>query len=132
MDDYINYLSRKNILALYADMFGISEQAADDALLNEGMLESALASPRNHALYSGADLLEQAAYLGNALAQNHPFQDGNKRTAGLSVQTFLNYNGITLTCSDDYLAAWVIALTLGMTPEVFAACLRSFTEPLAA
>jgi hypothetical protein len=47
------------------------------------------------------------------------------------VQTFLGYNGLTLTCSDDYLAAWVIALTLGMSPETFAACLRSFVAPLA-
>lgn len=111
-------------------MFGITDQIARDSLLNADMLESALASPRNHALYEGADLAQQGAYLGLGLAKNHPFQDGNKRTAGLAILLFLETNGITLTCSDDYLAAWVIALTLGMSAETLAACLRSFVTPL--
>lgn len=131
MDNATYYLTTENILDLYAEHFGISQQMAEDALLNASMLESALASPRNHALYEGADIAEQGAHLGFGLAKNHPFQDGNKRTAGLAVHLFLGTNGATLTCSDDYLAAWVIALTLGMSAETFAACLRSFIAPLA-
>ncbi len=131
MDNPIYYLTTEDILGLYSEVFGISNQMAGDALLNAAMLESALASPRNHALYEGADIAEQGAHLGFGLAKNHPFQDGNKRTAGLAVHLFLQTNGATLTCSDDYLAAWVIALTLGMPAETFAACLRSFIAPLA-
>lgn len=130
MNENIFYLRTENVLDLYAELFGISDHLAADALLNEDMLESALASPRNHALYDGADIVEQGAHLGYSLVKNHPFQDGNKRTAGLAVQLFLGTNGTNLTCSDDYLAAWVIALTLGMSAETFAACLRSFVEPL--
>ena len=130
MDNPVYYLTIENVLDLYAELFGISDQMATDALLNAGMLESALASPRNHALYEDADIAEQSAHLGFGLAKNHPFQDGNKRTAGLAVHLFLQTNGATLTCSDDYLAAWVIALTLGMSAETFAACLRSFVAPL--
>ncbi|MCA9877601.1 MAG: type II toxin-antitoxin system death-on-curing family toxin [Thermomicrobiales bacterium] len=131
MDNPIYYLTTENTLGLYAELFGISDQMAEGALLNAAMLESALASPRNHALYEGADLAEQGAHLGFGLAKNHPFQDGNKRASGLAVHLFLQANGATLTCSDDYLAAWVIALTLGMSAETFAACLRSFVTPLA-
>lgn len=131
MDNPIYYLTTEDILGLYAEVFGISNRMAGAALLNTAMLESALASPRNHALYEGADIAEQGAHLGFGLAKNHPFQDGNKRTAGLAVHLFLQTNGATLTCSDDYLAAWVIALTLGMPAETFAACLRSFIAPLA-
>lgn len=131
MDNPIYYLTTEDILGLYAEVFGISNQLAGDALLNAAMLESALASPRNHALYEGADIAEQGAHLGFGLVKNHPFQDGNKRTAGLAVHLFLQTNGATLTCSDDYLAAWVIALTLGMPAETFAACLRSYIAPLA-
>ena len=131
MDNPIYYLTTEDILGLYAEVFGISNQLAGDALLNAAMLESALASPRNHALYEGADIAEQGAHLGFGLAKNHPFQDGNKRTAGLAVHLFLQTNGATLPCSDDYLAAWVIALTLGMPAETFAACLRSYIAPLA-
>lgn len=131
MDNGTYHLTTENILDLYAEFFGISDQMAEDALLNPAMLESALASPRNHALYEGADIADQGAHLGFGLAKNHPIQDGNKRTAGLAVHLFLRANNATLACSDDYLAAWVIALTLGMSADTFAACLRSFIAPLA-
>jgi len=130
VNENIFYLTTGNILDLYAELFGIPDQLAKDALLNADMLESALASPRNRALYDDAYIAEQGAHLGFSLAKNHPFQDGNKRTAGLAVQLFRGTNGITLTCSDDYLAAWAIALTLGMSAETLAACLSSFVEPL--
>ena len=131
MHEDIVYLNRNDVLALYADLFGLSEQEAEAALSRDDLLESALASPRNHAMYEGADTIEQAAWLGQAIARNHAFVDGNKRITLAAVQTFLGYTGAALTCSDDYLAAWVIALTLGMSAETFAACLRSFIAPLA-
>ncbi len=125
------YLNKVDVLALYADLFGLTEQAAEAALIRDDLLESALASPRNHAMYEGADTLEQAAWLGQAIARNHAFIDGNKRITLAAVQTFLAYNCVTITCSNEFLAAWIIALTLGMSAETFAACLRSFVEPLA-
>ena len=130
MDNTIIYLTTEHILVLYSGLFGVTDQIAASALLNANMLESALASARNHALYENVDLALQAAHLGFGPAKNHPFQDGNKRTAGLAVQLFLEVNGTTLTCSDDYPAAWVIALTLDMSAETFAAGLSSFVEPM--
>jgi death-on-curing protein len=131
MHEDIVYLNKNDVLTLYADLFGLSEQESEASLIRDDLLESALASPRNHAMYEGADTIEQAAWLGQAIARNHAFVDGNKRITLAVVQTFLGYNSATITCSDDYLAAWVIALTLGMSADIFAACLRSFIAPLA-
>ena len=125
------YLNKDDVLALYADLFGLTEQAAEAGLIRDDLLESALASPRNHAPYEGADTLEKAAWLGQAIARNHAFIDGNKRATLAAVQTFLAYNCVTITCSSEFLAAWIIALSPGMSAETFAACLRSFVEPLA-
>ena len=44
-----------------------------------------------------ADLIEEAAALWESLAQNHPFIDGNKRTAFAAIYTFLAINGLRLT-----------------------------------
>jgi death on curing protein len=131
MHEGVIYLILDDVLALYADLFDLTEQAAAAALARNDLLESALASPRNHAMYEGADTIAQAAWLGQAIARNHAFVDGNKRITLAVVQAFLEFNGVTLTCSNEFLAAWVIALTLGMSAETFAACIRSFVAPLA-
>jgi death-on-curing family protein len=97
MHEDIVYLNKNDVLALYADLFGLSDQESEAALIRDDLLESALASPRNHAMYEGADTLEQAAWLGQAIARNHAFVDGNKRITLTVVQTFLGYNSATLT-----------------------------------
>ena len=66
-------------------------------LLSLGLLESAWAKPHNHWAYQGeGDLLRLAVALMAGLAQNHPFQQGNKRTAFVAGLTFLQANGFTL------------------------------------
>jgi death on curing protein len=65
------------------------------------LLESAVQSPVNHKHYTGEnDVVTLAGILGFKLIQNHPYGDGNKRTALLSVQTFLNISGKTLEGTD--------------------------------
>lgn len=76
-------------------------EQAQLALLNENQLESALARPRNAAAYEGADIVRQAASLFWGIASNHPFQDGNKRTAVVMLRAFLNLNGHDLELSED-------------------------------
>ena len=61
---------------------------------DHGLLESALYRPQT-GYY--ADLIEEAAALWESLAQNHPFIDGNKRTAFAATYTFLAINGTVLT-----------------------------------
>ena len=67
----------------------------------ENGLGSALAAPKNAALYEDADIVEQAAILIQRIALNHPFVDGNKRTAFILGSTFLMINGYTLTYRDE-------------------------------
>ena len=68
-----------------------------------GGLESALAQPK--ATFEGRDLhqtlVEKAAALGFSLVQNHPFVDGNKRTAHAAMETFLVLNGSEIAASVD-------------------------------
>lgn len=76
-------------------------EQAQLALLNEHQLASALARPQNAAAYEDADIVRQAATLFWGIASNHPFQDGNKRTAVVMLRAFLNLNGYDLDLSDD-------------------------------
>ena len=69
-------------------------------LRDAGLLESALARPMHLAVYGEADAASLAAAYGYGLAKNHPFVDGNKRTAFVAVELFLALNGWTLTASD--------------------------------
>lgn len=70
-------------------------------LRDEGLLESALAQPRQSAfgedLYP--DLFLKAAAYGFSLSENQPFVDGNKRVAASVMGTFLIANGFELTCT---------------------------------
>lgn len=71
-------------------------------LRDRGLLESALASP--FSTFAGKDLhptvIEKAAHLAYAIVQNHPFVDGNKRTAAVLMITFLRFNGLDLSAPD--------------------------------
>ncbi len=64
---------------------------------DEGLFDSALARPHNLVAYGKPGLVELAAAYGCGLAKNHPFLDGNKRTAFLAVGLFLRLNGYRLT-----------------------------------
>jgi death-on-curing protein len=61
---------------------------------DEGMLESALARPQNKFAYGETDLAALAASYAYGLARNHPFVDGNKRSAFMCMMVFLRKNGI--------------------------------------
>ena len=123
-DRYLTYVTLDGILALHAELFGLSLTEAADRLLNRGALESALARPRHYAAYEGADLASQAAVLAQGVALDHPFIDGNKRTAFLVLLAFLDLNGWQLQAPDAVIAAWIIRLVEGAPVNDFAAWLR--------
>jgi death-on-curing protein len=90
----------------------IAEHGGDAGVRDVGLLESALARPRNiHAYEEGADIATIAAAYGFGLAKNHPFVDGNKRTALVATRTFLLLNGFSLDASqrDKYLTFLALA-----------------------
>ncbi|MFF3684999.1 type II toxin-antitoxin system death-on-curing family toxin [Streptomyces sp. NPDC002187] len=90
-------------------------------LRTAGLLESAVHRPRARMFGVSAyeDAYEQAAALLHALATNHPFVDGNKRTAWLAAATFLAVNGVDLADADkDAAYDLVIDVASGATAEL--------------
>ena len=84
----------------------IAEHGGGDGVRDIGLLESALARPQNIAVYEpDADIARLAAAYAFGIAKNHPFVDGNKRTALVACRTFLILNGYQLnaTPTDKYL-----------------------------
>lgn len=92
-----------------------------------GLLSSALNRPRNLWAYArqSADLAGIAAMYAAGIARNHPFLDGNKRTAAVVCELFLDVNGHELIADDDAWYQAMIGLASGVTDETqFASWLR--------
>jgi death-on-curing protein len=89
-----DYLTMAEVLAMHADQ--IEHYGGSQGVRDHGLLEAALYRPQT-GYY--ADLIEEAAALWESLAQNHPFIDGNKRTAFAATYTFLAINGVHLTAT---------------------------------
>jgi len=87
-----DYLTVAEVLAMHADQ--IERYGGSHGVRDQGLLEAALYRPQT-GYY--ADLIEEAAALWESLGQNHPFIDGNKRTAFAATYTFLAINGARLT-----------------------------------
>lgn len=81
----------------------IAEHGGSEGLRDEGLLLSALARPQNLLAYGepAPDLASLAAAYAYGIARNHPFVDGNKRTALVAARTFLILNGVDLEATQD-------------------------------
>lgn len=86
-------------------------------LRDEGLLSSALARARNQYGYEGADLYQLAAAYGYGIARNHPFIDGNKRTAFQVMYAFLRVNGCHLVAFEPEVVMTMQALAAGTLSE---------------
>jgi len=103
----------------------LTEYGGADGLRDEGALESALARPVNLRAYGETGIFRLAAAYAFGIARNHPFVDGNKRTAFLAAYIFLSVNGYELTATEVDAVTAVLALAAGDTGEdEFAAWLR--------
>ena len=113
-------------LAIHEEQIG--EHGGGEGVRDRGLLESAMARPRNAWGYGVTDLCALAATLGHGIARNHPFVDGNKRTAFVVVETFLILNGAELGASDAESVVAMLDLAAGeMTEDEFADWLRAHT-----
>ncbi len=94
---------------------------------DKGALESALVRAQNRAYYSpNADLFELTAAVGYALIQNHPYNDGNKRTGALFTLTCLERNGYSLPMHDNQLYTFFQSIAAGqLSEEKMASFLRT-------
>ncbi|HSN63219.1 MAG TPA: type II toxin-antitoxin system death-on-curing family toxin [Azonexus sp.] len=103
----------------------LAEHGGSAGVRDPGLLASALARPLNLAAYDGEAAGLAAAY-GFGIARNHPFIDGNKRTAFVCAELFLALNGYQLQAEDANCVSTMLALAAGEISEAeFAAWLRT-------
>ncbi|MEG4628743.1 type II toxin-antitoxin system death-on-curing family toxin [Microcoleus sp. AR_TQ3_B6] len=126
-----NFVSKSMVLRIHARQ--IERLGGTPGVRDEGLLESALAQPQ--ATFGGQFLhptiSEQAAAYLYHIAMNHPFIDGNKRTAFAVMDTFLRLNGCALNLTDDRAYDLVMRVARGtMTKEElsteFESCIVEF------
>ena len=101
----IVYLTVVEVLAMHVDQ--IERYGGSHGVRDPGLLEAAIYRPQT-GYY--ADLIEEAAALWESLAQNHPFVDGNKRTAFAATYTFLAINGAQITADSKAAYAFIAGL----------------------
>ncbi len=106
----------------------LARHGGADGIRDPGLLESALARPLNRAAYGEPDIVELAALYALAIGRNHPFIDGNKRTAYLALEVFLALNGLRLTATDAEAVVGILAMASGeLTDEEFILWVRGHT-----
>ena len=109
------WLTSEMIVAIHEAQ--LIEHGGSSGFRDLGMLESALQPPCNKWAYENADLASLAAAYGYALAKNHPFVDGNKRTALMAIFTFLGLNDVDFDVPEAEFAAIILALAAGEVSE---------------
>lgn len=95
----------------------LAEHGGPSGVRDMGALESALARPRNQWEYGEDDLCRLAAAHAFGLARNHPFADGNKRTAWVLARTFLALNAVEIAFAAVDAVSTVQALAAGNLTE---------------
>lgn len=91
----------------------LAEHGGAEGVRDYNILESAMARPLHLVAYGRPDVAELAASYAFGVARNHPFVDGNKRTAAVVSETFLMLNGYRLDCGDVELVTTFLALAAG-------------------
>jgi death-on-curing protein len=127
----VEYLTPAEVLLLHARL--IQRTGGSSGVRDVGLLESALARPQatfgHNDLYP--DLWTKAAALMHAILKDHPFVDGNKRTALAAAAIFLELNGHTLTASNETVLEFTRQVALGrMEPVDIATWLEAHSQPL--
>lgn len=95
----------------------LAEHGGPIGLRDIALLESALARPKNQWSYGETDISKLAAAYAFGLARNHPFADGNKRTAWVLARLFLALNGVDLEFAPDDALSVVLKLAAGEIAE---------------
>lgn len=111
----------------------LAEHGGMEGLRDENMLLSALAKPQQLWCYGSPppDICALASAYAYGLAKNHPFLDGNKRTAAIACETFLILNGSGFTIGEEEKYPVYLALAAGeISEEDFAEWLRANSCPL--
>jgi death-on-curing protein len=117
------WLSRLPVEAIHDDQ--LHEHGGLAGLRDPGSLEAALARPLNIYLHAKPDLADLAAAYARGIVKNHPFNDGNKRTAFAVAAVFLDMNQVEITLGEQDAVLRVLELTdSSITEKQFAEFLR--------
>ncbi len=108
------WLSRRIVTAIHLRQ--IQRHGGAHGTRDEGMLDSALARPQNLAAYGEPTVFELAASYAFGIARNHPFVDGNKRTAITATGLLLELRGRPLTASNLGIEAFTLRVTTAKPP----------------
>jgi death on curing protein len=113
----IVWLLEETVIAIHYRQ--ISEHGGGEGLRDEGLPSSAMARPKNLLAYSRPrpDLAALAAAYAYGIARDHPFVDGNKRTALVAARTFLIVNGLDLEATQDEKYLTFLELAKGTLTE---------------
>lgn len=104
-------------VALAAHREQLAEHGGGEGVRDERLLDSAMARAPNLAIDGKPDAAALAATYAFGIARNHPFVDGNKRTAAVVSETFLVLNGYALGASDAEMVVAFLALASGDLSE---------------
>jgi death-on-curing protein len=122
------WIERSVLLAVHDEQ--LVEHGGAVGLRDAGLFDSALARPLNLAAYAEPDVADLAAAYGVGLAKNHPFVDGNKRTAFVAMELFLVLNGYKLLATDADCVLTMLGVAVGDLDEAaFAAWIRHNVKP---
>jgi death-on-curing protein len=125
------WLELEIVLDFHAEQLALFGGA--DGVRDRGLLESALARPLNKFAYGESDLAVLAAAYGFGIARNHPFVDGNKRTALASMIVFLGLNRMDLDAPQEKATAAMLSLAAGEITEAdLAAWITTYIRPIEA
>lgn len=111
----IEWLDLDIIVDAHAEQLAIF--GGPDGIRDQGLLESALSRPLNKHAYGETDLAALAAAYAFGIARNHPFVDGNKRAAFVSIIVFLGLNGIVFLVPQEEATAVILSLAAGEIEE---------------
>jgi len=122
------WLDRRRVDAIHD--IQLAEHGGAAGLRDPGRLESALARPMQLAAYGAPDIPALAATYALAIARNHPYIDGNKRTAYVAMELFLSKNGFDFAASDAESATTILAMAAGdIDDATFIAWVRRHATP---
>ncbi|MGO9686159.1 MAG: type II toxin-antitoxin system death-on-curing family toxin [Beijerinckiaceae bacterium] len=111
------WLPLENVVALNKRLVGITGEP--HFLRDVGLLDSAINRPRNRWHYGETDMVLLSASLLFGIARNHPFEQGNKRTAFAASVIFLGANGYDFVAPDsDILGEFILRTVTGTMAEV--------------
>jgi death on curing protein len=112
--EYI-WLTQELVSAFH--MRQLAEHGGGAGLRDSGLLDSALQRPQNKMMYGEPDIATLGAAYAYGIARNHPFIDGNKRTALVASFSFLYLNGYKVTTSQAENVTVFLSLASGTLSE---------------